>query len=275
MTSSLPAPLPPTADQLAVSPGISPLRAGEGSGERSNALAVPGTEVSNYVQYLPGPFAADPFLGRYLMIVETILGSIERTIDNIPHYFDPSLTPEEMLPWLASWVDHEVDENAPLLQRRRAVSRAAGLYRWQGTRRALREHIQEHTGRAPLIVENCDGMRLGQDAMLGVNTSLGSPRPHTVAITALVDRLEDVDEGVLQRIVEREKPVHVGYTLEIRELPAQPPALPILEALDGPDLPAWPVPGAPGISGLSAPTGVSASGAVGDSAGAGASPSEN
>jgi phage tail-like protein len=183
-----------------------------------------GGEVSSYVAYLPAPYAADPFLGRYLMIVETILSSIEQTVDNLPYYFDPSTTPEELLPWLASWVGVELDENAPVEKRRRTLARAAGLYRWQGTRRALREQLQEYTGQRPLIVENFDGLRLGGDAMLGVNTELGQSRPHTMHITALTDDAGALDQGVLRRIVEAEKPVHVGYTLEVRQhQPAGPP----------------------------------------------------
>jgi phage tail-like protein len=185
--------------------------------DTGTALALaPDEPVSTYLQYLPAPFHADSFVGRYLMIVETIFSSIERTVDNVHYYFDPAVTPEEFLPWLASWVGVELDENMPVAKRRAAIALAGSLYRWQGTRRALREHLRAYAGRPPLIVENFDGMRLGQDAALGVNTQLGQPRPNTVAITVLVDRLEDVDEDVLRRIVEREKPAHVGYVLELR-----------------------------------------------------------
>ena len=188
----------------------------------SEALTTVVPEISSYVQYLPAPYAADPFIGRYLMIVERILSTVERTIDNIPYYFDPATTPAELLPWLASWVGVELDENTPLINRRRALSRAAGMYRWQGTRRALREQLADYTGQPPLIVENCDGLRLGGDAMLGVNTALGRPRPHTMAITVLADDVAEIDEGVVRRIVESEKPVHVGYTVEVRQ--HRPPA---------------------------------------------------
>ena len=45
--------------------------------------AGPPTEVSSYVQYLPGPYQSDPFVGRFLMIAESILGPIERTVEMI------------------------------------------------------------------------------------------------------------------------------------------------------------------------------------------------
>jgi len=176
-----------------------------------------GAISSSYLQYLPAPFHADPFMRRFLMIFETVLGPIERTIDNVAYYLDPRLTPPELLPWLASWVGLELDENWPLPQQRQLVLWAVSLYRWRGTRRALREHLRLYTGRTPLIVENFAGLRVGQDGGLGVNTRLGdAPRPHWLSVTVLADRPEELDERIVRQIIELEKPAHVGYTLEIR-----------------------------------------------------------
>jgi phage tail-like protein len=156
---------------------------------------------------------------RFLLIFEAILGPIEGTIDNIARYLDPRLTPPELLPWLASWVGLELDENWPIAQQRQLVLWAATLYRWRGTRRGLREHLRLYTGRTPLIVENFPGLRVGQDAALGTNTRLGeSARPHWISVTVLTDRPDDVDERIVRQIIELEKPAHVGYTLEIREV---------------------------------------------------------
>jgi phage tail-like protein len=174
--------------------------------------------TSTYLQYLPAPFHEDPFVGRFLLIFESILSPIERTIDNVAAFFDPRLTPPELLPWLASWVGLELDENWPLAQQRQLVLWATRLYRWRGTRRALREHLRLYTGRTPLIVENFDGMRLGQDASLGVNSTLGvgGARPHWITVTVLSERPAELDERIVRQIIELEKPAHVGYTLHIR-----------------------------------------------------------
>ncbi|HEX8969426.1 MAG TPA: phage tail protein [Chloroflexota bacterium] len=179
---------------------------------------VAGTQVSSYLQYLPAPYQGDAFLGRFLMIFESVLGPIERTIDNLAYYFDPRLTPVELLPWLASWVGLELDENWSIARQRQLILWAATLQRWRGTRRALRQHLRLYTGRTPLIVENYDGARLGQDAALGITTQVGgsAPRPHWVTITVFADRADDLDEGVLRSIIELEKPAHVGYTLVVR-----------------------------------------------------------
>src|SRR5919202_1841153 len=69
---------------------------------------------SSYVRYLPTPYQGDEFLGRFLHIIESIIAPIEMSIDSIACYFDPGVAPIEVLPWLASWVGVELDENWPI-----------------------------------------------------------------------------------------------------------------------------------------------------------------
>ena len=186
------------------------------NGHISWPTSVEDTPASTYLQYLPAPFHADPFIGRFLLIFESILGPIERNIDNLASYFDPRMTPAELLPWLASWVGLELDENWPIAQQRQLVLWAATLYRWRGTRRGLRQHLRLYTGRTPLIVENFAGLRVSQDGAMGINTRLGdAPRPHWITVTVLSDKPEELDERIVRQIIELEKPAHVGYTLEI------------------------------------------------------------
>ena len=173
-------------------------------------------DVSSYLQYLPAPFHADSCIGRFLMIVETIHAPIELMVDTLPEYFDPRLTPEEMLPWLASWLGLELDENWPIEKRRELTCWAAKLYRMRGTRFSLREHLRIYVGRPPLIVENFSGLRLGQDAALGVNSYMGEATANTIMVTVLADRPEELDEQVLRHIVETEKPAHAAYLLEVQ-----------------------------------------------------------
>ena len=65
------------------------------SGQESQALQEITASASNYLNYLPGIYAEDSFTSRFLMILESVLSPLERTIDNIAYYFDPSTTPEE------------------------------------------------------------------------------------------------------------------------------------------------------------------------------------
>jgi phage tail-like protein len=203
-----------------------PVRNGSVVTNGSIGRLLPGVEapVSSYVQYLPAPYQLDPFVGRFLLIFESILGPIEQTIDTVANYFDPRVAPPELLPWLASWVGIELDEHWPLERRRQLILWAARLYRLRGTRRGLREHLRLYTGRTPLIVENFDGVRLGEDAMLGVSTQIGSdsPRAHALRVTVFADPSDSVDERIVRQIIELQKPAHVAYTFEIRAPGGEP-----------------------------------------------------
>src|SRR3990172_11674081 len=127
-------------------------------------------EPSRYLDYLPGVYRQDDFMGRFLLVFESILGPVERMVDELPGYFDPAVCPEELLPYLAHWVALALAERWPIARRRRMIKAAAELHRYRGTRRGLRAYLWAVTGVTPLIVENCDGSRLGSDNRLGLNT---------------------------------------------------------------------------------------------------------
>ncbi|MCI0869833.1 MAG: hypothetical protein J4O08_08955, partial [Chloroflexi bacterium] len=52
---------------------------------------------SSYLKYLPAIYADSDFMGRFLMIFESVLGPIQNVVDNIPYYLDPKLAPQEAL----------------------------------------------------------------------------------------------------------------------------------------------------------------------------------
>ena len=129
--------------------------------------------ASRYLDYLPAIYRDDDFMGRFLLIFESVLGPIESTVGNLPLYFDPRLAPEAVLPWLASWVGIALDPALPVARRRELVARAAELYRWRGTRRGLSEYLRICTGVVPEISEHIAGMRLDPETKLGDGTRLG------------------------------------------------------------------------------------------------------
>ena len=167
---------------------------------------MPGTQdVSSYLQYLPPLYHDDDFMGRFLMIFESILDPVERTIDSINYYFDPRLVPEALLPWLASWVDVVLNEKWPIERRRELVSRAADLYRWRGTRRGLSEYLRIYTGVEPTIEEP------------GTEARGSAELPDYVfRVTLEVDDPDVIERDLVQTIIEAEKPAYIGYELVIR-----------------------------------------------------------
>ena len=171
-----------------------------------------GYPVSSYLQYLPPHFQESGLLGRFLLIFESILDPIERSIGQIHHYFDPLLTPEPLLPWLAKWVDLALNEKWPLERRRALVLAAAELYRWRGTRRGLREYIRIYVGVEPTIIESWQEAP-GDNAI---------PLPsHAFRVIISTLNPNQIDRRLVEEIIEVEKPAHTAYILEIRKAQAE------------------------------------------------------
>jgi phage tail-like protein len=172
---------------------------------------------SRLLDFLPASYRDDPLMGRFLLIFESILNPLENTVDNMALYFDPRLTPESLLPWLASWVDLALDPSWPLERRRELVQNASVLYRWRGTKRGLSEYLRIYTGSAPEILEYIPGMILDEKTQLGINTMLGSSGTgHHFTVIIKSTEESKIDPKVVRQIIESQKPAWAVYTLEIR-----------------------------------------------------------
>jgi phage tail-like protein len=100
-------------------------------------------------RYLPAVFGEEPvsadFTDRFLSLFDTTLRSIETTLDQQAHYFDPLSTPAErdpktgidFLTWLGSWIGLSLDRHWPEAKRRQFLKRASSLYDLRGTREGL------------------------------------------------------------------------------------------------------------------------------------------
>ena len=173
------------------------------------------SQRSRYLQHLPAIYSDSDFMGRFLMIFESVLGPIEGMISNLPHYFDPHTTPDELLPWLASWVNLVLDDSWPIDRRRELVRSAVQLYQWRGTRRGLREYLKVYAGIEPEITENHGGIPLTGNAKLGWNTVLGTGIHHTFTVTFEVEEPDSVNTSHLKAIIEAEKPAHTAFRLRV------------------------------------------------------------
>ncbi|MCI0440553.1 MAG: phage tail protein I [Chloroflexi bacterium] len=184
-----------------------------------NTPASLAAQRSAYLKYLPGIYSESDFMGRFLMIFESVMRPIEAMVDNIAYYFDPDTAPEELLPWLASWVNLVLDESWPIERRRRLVKSAVQLFQWRGTRRGLREYLRVYAGVEPKIVEESGGTPLCKEARLGWNTVLGSKTHHSFTVLLEVEDPSSLNIAHLKAIIEAEKPAHAGYRLKVVEKP--------------------------------------------------------
>jgi len=176
---------------------------------------------SRYLDYLPALFReGDPYMGRMLLIFQSILDPLEGLVDAADLSSSPDLAPERFLPWLARWVGTGTPmAGGATTAARRAIARAPGLARWNGTRRALREHLQDATGAGVLMAENTDGMRLGQDAALGVSTLMGTAVPHTLSVTLVPPAGHAVDLERAERTLTAQKPAWIDCTVRVAAAP--------------------------------------------------------
>jgi len=173
---------------------------------------------SRYLRYLPAIYWDDKFTGQFLYIFEDIMKPLENTVDNLATYFDPLLTPDSLLPWLASWLNLTLDPSWPIERRRELVKSAAELYRQRGTKRGLAEYLRIYTGSVPEISEYIPGMRLDNETKLGINTQLGSSgEGHHFTVSLELDGNNEVNIDSIKSIIEAQKPAHTVYTLQIKE----------------------------------------------------------
>ncbi len=190
----------------AAPPPAGPPLAPAGPGQPGDFEPPPGVPRgrSSYLDHLPGIYSEDDFLGRFLLIFESVLGPVERTVGNLHHYFDPALTPEGFLDWLGSWLGLVLDERWPEERRRALVGAAGELYRWRGTRRGLAHYIRLYTGIEPEITE---------PALADVTAARN--RAYTFTVRLRLPRGTTVDREVVDAIIDAEKPAFAAATLEV------------------------------------------------------------
>jgi phage tail-like protein len=174
---------------------------------------------SSLLDYLPAMYAGDDFFNRFLCIFEDTIKPLQRMADDEYYYFDALTIPSESLKWLATWVALVLDETWSLEKRRRLILEAVELYSWRGTKRGLSDYIELYTDVQPEISEYVDGIRLGHDARLGINTTIAGRERHSFTVTVRLDDLSDEEiaykEATLHRIIETEKPAHTAYRLRV------------------------------------------------------------
>lgn len=158
---------------------------------------------SNYLDLLPGIYQDSEFLARFLLIFEHILSPVDRTVANIPEYFDAGITPPEYIQWLASWLGIALDARWPVERQRAVVLAAPELFRWRGTRRGLSQFIELYTGSPPEI----DQPTLREIAA-------DRNRAYRFSVRIRVPRSAALSRQLVESIIELEKPAFAACSLE-------------------------------------------------------------
>lgn len=107
------------------------------------------------VRRLPRAFSREEqvasFLRRYLAMADGTLSELASRSDARRTLVDPAATPEEALPWLASFLGLALDERWPPARRRALIAEGTRLFRVRGTVPGLRRFLELCVG-APIVV---------------------------------------------------------------------------------------------------------------------------
>ena len=180
----------------------------------------------SYVRFLPQIYQTESavgssFLKEYLWIFQHSVESITSQIDNAHKYYDPRETPPEFLPWLASWLALTLDVDWPEIKKRKMLQAAANMYRYRGTKRALKEVLRIFVGQEPRILENTwpyKGFRIGISSAIAEDSLILPPinLDHCFVVRFPIGQ-EQVTEGMvikIHHIIAMEKPGHTTYFLQ-------------------------------------------------------------
>lgn len=198
----------------------------------------------DYLRRLPRAFSRDPaaasFLLRYLAMFEGFLGDLDARGAQRATLLDPHASPDELLPWLASFLGLVLDGRWPNDRRRALIAEIADLFRSRGTLRSLTRMLELYLGVAPAIVEHFrlpgpGGAVLGRagagapPAVVGATFRVGGaiatgPRDvdaapaadatetHAHRFTVVVPgALDEEQSAVVRDIIEAHKPAHTLY----------------------------------------------------------------
>src|SRR5438876_1259633 len=177
------------------------------------------------INYLPGIYQdsdeenAD-FLQRFMLITTHLTSGIEENLEFVHELFDPRITNEKWLPWLASWLAMPLLEGWDEDKRREIIQRTPELYRLRGTAAGLKLALrlfadvkaEIHEGEWPY-----PGLVIGRSSTIGKDTVLSPPVFVSQCFTVeLPDRKDEISRERLrtvQALVETEKPAHAHYAL--------------------------------------------------------------
>ena len=196
----------------------------EPRGSRSIELAVKAN--ADYLRYLPEVYSYDDFINRFLMMFESFWKPVNQIISQGENYYDPDLTPDEFLDWLAAWVGMYIDETFPRDRVRDLIKFAIPFYHSRGTAESLRTFLEMYSGGTVDIQERkAQNMVLDGPMGLGDSLALGMDnKPNSVVVNMNVPSSELIRTGFtkdkyamkIKSFIREIVPAHTVFTLNCK-----------------------------------------------------------
>jgi phage tail-like protein len=144
---------------------------------------------------------------------------LKEKIAELHRLFDPNRTPEEFLPWLASWTAFTLRADLSVPRRRQLIARMIPLYSIRGTRKYAEQVLKLHLEAMPVVTDfELPAFQVGSHSMVGDDTCLGGGPPHFFRVFLVAPLLNERElEGQRQMarsVLELAKPAHTHYELE-------------------------------------------------------------
>jgi phage tail-like protein len=155
------------------------------------------SDSSTWLKYLPAVYAEDDFLGRYLLVFESIFSPIFWTLDNFDFYLDADTMPEEWLRWVGNWFDLLVLPDLPIEKQRNIVKQLGWLFSRRGTKACLQRLLELYFDSSPEIIEPED-----------------EPCHFVVKLALTTQQMKNGRE-IAERLIASQKPAFASYSLEI------------------------------------------------------------
>lgn len=188
---------------------------------------------STYVEYLPEVYRDSEFTGKFLKVFEKLLTGIddgvldgqkgiEQLLDGAAGYFDAEAAPVDFLDWLAGRVALELPEEWSQEVKRALIPQIVQLYKKRGTREGLEKFLAIYAGNEVVVDEWYHPFQVGVTSTVGKDNAIGGGPPGFFKVKAVIPaadiQLKARTEKALRAIIDREKPAHTHYRLEI-EMP--------------------------------------------------------
>lgn len=155
---------------------------------------------------------AGDFMRRFLMLIERMVEPTQDRITHLAWYFDYTVAPAHMLPWLAWCLSFDFYPVWDEARQRRALGMMARLYRQRGTKAGLKALLELYFDERPKIMEpGC--LLLKNETRLGYSTVLGDRRrPHHFSVE-FRRTLFAQEEALARALIAANKPAHTEFDL--------------------------------------------------------------
>lgn len=209
---------------------------------------------SKYFWYLPAIYQTKgdtpSFLGQFLKAFEKVLSGIddgmkvnidgqivdgiERILDNIHDNFDPDVTDEDFLPWLAGWVALSFKDGerwsgerwsseriAELERERELMIKIVPLYLKRGTKEGLEEYLKIYLGEKVQkikIIDEKSPFQIGVNSTVGKDTIIDGLPLYFFVVNVFIPTTDIQErkkiEKSIRKIIDTEKPAHTSYQIK-------------------------------------------------------------